>query len=148
VIDLERNESKLNELLDQNSSKIVMVDNFLHMFTTYKKSLKEQRNDIDQLLSRTKSRDQIQPVKKLKIENNAFQDKPVREAFYSVASVYEMDLNGVSVIRRKCDDWVNATTILKAAGIGKGRKKRKTLEKIKGNVQIIQGGYWKLQGTW
>ena len=45
---------------------IVMVDNFLHMFTTYKKSLKEQRNDIDQLLSRTKSRDQIQPVKKLK----------------------------------------------------------------------------------
>jgi hypothetical protein len=148
VIDLERNESKLNELIDQNASKTVMVDNFLHMFATYKKSLKVQRNEIDKMLRKAKSCDQIQPVKRLKQEINTLQDKHVREASYSVASVYEMDVNGVSVIRRKSDDWVNATTILKAAGIGKGRKKRKTLGNISGSVQIIQGGYWKLQGTW
>ena len=85
------------------------------------------------------------------IKNRKYQgplDPTVRESMYSLAHVYELDVNNVSVIRRKSDDWVNATTILKAAGIGKGRKKRKTLESIHGNVQIIQGGYWKLQGTW
>lgn len=150
---LDNDESKLNELLECNTSKMIMVDNFLHMFNSYKKSLKEQRYEINQMLS--KSHDtllnvehdhaEIQPIKKQKLEKQEIQ---VREAFYSVASVYELDVNGVSVIRRKSDDWVNATTILKAAGIGKGRKKRKTLENISGNVQIIQGGYWKLQGTW
>lgn len=128
---VDHDELKLNELLERNSSKSSIVDNFLHMFTSYKKSLKEQRSEINQMLSKRESSDQIKPVKKPKLEIDNVQDTPVREAFYSVASVYEMDLNGVSVIRRKSDHWVNATTILKAAGIGKGRTKRKTLENIK-----------------
>jgi hypothetical protein len=141
----DHDELKLNELLEQNSSKSSIVDNFLFMFTSYKKRLKVERSEINQMLTKRESSNQIKPVKKLKLE---IEDTPVREAFYSVASVYEMDLNGVSVIRRKSDHWVNATSILKAAGIGKGRTKRKTLENIGGHVQIVQGGYWKLQGTW
>ncbi|KAF1992390.1 apses-domain-containing protein [Aulographum hederae CBS 113979] len=70
-------------------------------------------------------------------------------AVYSGVSVYEMELNGVAVMRRRSDSWLNATQILKVAGVDKG-KRTKVLEKeiLTGDHEKVQGGYGKYQGTW
>ncbi|KAI9849735.1 MAG: transcriptional regulator swi6, partial [Pleopsidium flavum] len=49
-------------------------------------------------------------------------------AVYSGVSVYEMEVNNIAVMRRRSDSWLNATQILKVAGIEKG-KRTKVLEK-------------------
>jgi regulatory protein SWI6 len=63
--------------------------------------------------------------------------------------VYEMEVNGVAVMRRRSDAWLNATQILKVAGVEKG-KRTKVLEKeiLTGEHEKVQGGYGKYQGTW
>ena len=68
---------------------------------------------------------------------------------YSGVSVYEMDVNNIAVMRRRSDSWLNATQILKVAGIDKG-KRTKVLEKeiLAGEHEKVQGGYGKYQGTW
>ncbi len=68
---------------------------------------------------------------------------------YSGVSVYEMEVNGTAVMRRRSDSWLNATQILKVAGIEKG-KRTKVLEKeiLSGEHEKVQGGYGKYQGTW
>jgi len=60
-----------------------------------------------------------------------------------------MEVNGVAVMRRRKDSWLNATQILKVAGIEKG-KRTKVLEKeiLIGEHEKVQGGYGKYQGTW
>ncbi|PGG98105.1 hypothetical protein AJ79_08986 [Helicocarpus griseus UAMH5409] len=70
-------------------------------------------------------------------------------AIYSNVSVYEMEVNGVAVMRRRSDSWLNATQILKVAGVMKARR-TKTLEKeiAAGEHEKVQGGYGKYQGTW
>lgn len=72
-----------------------------------------------------------------------------RQAVYSGVSVYEMEVNGVAVMRRRSDSWLNATQILKVAGVDKG-KRTKVLEKeiLVGEHEKVQGGYGKYQGTW
>ena len=52
-------------------------------------------------------------------------------------------------MRRRTDSFVNATQILKVAGVDKGRR-TKILEKeiLPGKHEIVQGGYGKYQGTW
>ena len=54
-----------------------------------------------------------------------------------------------AVMRRQADSYLNATQILKVAGIDKGRR-TKILEKeiINGEHEKVQGGYGKYQGTW
>lgn len=71
------------------------------------------------------------------------------QAVYSSVSVYEMEVNGVAVMRRRSDSWLNATQILKVAGVEKG-KRTKVLEKeiLSGEHEKVQGGYGKYQGTW
>jgi regulatory protein SWI6 len=71
------------------------------------------------------------------------------KAVYSGVDVYEMEVNGVAVMRRRNDSWLNATQILKVAGIEKG-KRTKVLEKeiLIGEHEKVQGGYGKYQGTW
>ena len=71
------------------------------------------------------------------------------QAQYSGVSVYEMEMNGIAVMRRRSDSWLNATQILKVAGIDKG-KRTKVLEKeiLSGEHEKVQGGYGKYQGTW
>lgn len=71
------------------------------------------------------------------------------KAAYSGVSVYEMEVNGIAVMRRRNDSWLNATQILKVAGIEKG-KRTKVLEKeiLAGEHEKVQGGYGKYQGTW
>lgn len=60
-----------------------------------------------------------------------------------------MEVNGVAVMRRRADSWLNATQILKVAGVDKG-KRTKVLEKEvqTGEHEKVQGGYGKYQGTW
>jgi len=60
-----------------------------------------------------------------------------------------MEVQGVAVMRRRKDSWLNATQILKVAGIEKG-KRTKVLEKeiLVGEHEKVQGGYGKYQGTW
>lgn len=52
-------------------------------------------------------------------------------------------------MRRRSDGWLNATQILKIAGVDKG-KRTKVLEKeiLTGEHEKVQGGYGKYQGTW
>ena len=78
-----------------------------------------------------------------------YQDPGVYLAIYSGVEVYEMQVNGIFVMRRKKDGYLNATQILKVAGIDKG-KRTKILEKEiqTGPHEKIQGGYGKYQGTW
>lgn len=60
-----------------------------------------------------------------------------------------MEVNTIAVMRRRSDSWLNATQILKVAGIDKG-KRTKVLEKeiLAGEHEKVQGGYGKYQGTW
>ena len=71
------------------------------------------------------------------------------QAIYSGVDVYEMEVNNIAVMRRRNDSWLNATQILKVAGIEKG-KRTKVLEKeiLIGEHEKVQGGYGKYQGTW
>lgn len=73
-------------------------------------------------------------------------DCPQRSLF---RQVYECMIRGIAVMRRRADSYVNATQILKVAGIDKGRR-TKILEKeiLPGKHEIVQGGYGKYQGTW
>ncbi|TPX64730.1 hypothetical protein SpCBS45565_g05658 [Spizellomyces sp. 'palustris'] len=70
-------------------------------------------------------------------------------AVYSGIPVYEMMCNSVAVMRRKSDGFLNATQILKVAGVDKG-KRTKILDKevMIGEHEKVQGGYGKYQGTW
>ncbi|KAJ2787261.1 transcriptional regulator swi6 [Coemansia interrupta] len=73
----------------------------------------------------------------------------VYTATYSGIHVYEMVCQGIAVMRRHSDSWLNATQILKVAGVDKGRR-TKILEReiLTGEHEKIQGGYGKYQGTW
>lgn len=70
-------------------------------------------------------------------------------AVYSGVAVLEMTCRGVSVMRRRSDSALNATQILKVAGIQKGNR-TKILEReiLTGPHEKVQGGYGKYQGTW
>lgn len=60
-----------------------------------------------------------------------------------------MEINGTTVMRRRSDNRLNATQILKVAGVDKG-KRTKVLDKeiLNGEHEKVQGGYGKYQGTW
>ncbi|KAI8332683.1 hypothetical protein BC941DRAFT_402390 [Chlamydoabsidia padenii] len=70
-------------------------------------------------------------------------------AVYSGVPVFEMVVNDIAIMRRRVDSHMNATQILKAAGIDKG-KRTKILEReiLPGEHEKVQGGYGKFQGTW
>ncbi|CAG8500877.1 5472_t:CDS:2 [Ambispora gerdemannii] len=70
-------------------------------------------------------------------------------AVYSGVPVYECIVNDVAVMRRRPDSYLNATQILKVAGLEKG-KRTKIIEKevLTGEHEKVQGGYGKYQGTW
>lgn len=55
--------------------------------------------------------------------------------------VYEAMIRGISVMRRTSDSWVNATQILKVAGVPKSaRTKILDKEVILGEHEKVQGG--------
>lgn len=62
--------------------------------------------------------------------------------------MYEFKFGSESVMRRRVDDWINATHILKAAGLDKPSRTRILEREVqKGVHEKIQGGYGKYQGT-
>ncbi|ESZ98233.1 hypothetical protein SBOR_1409 [Sclerotinia borealis F-4128] len=76
----------------------------------------------------------------------------IYSATYSNVPVYEY-LFGEAlkehVMRRRHDDWINATHILKAAGFDKPARTRILEREVqKEEHEKIQGGYGKYQGTW
>lgn len=63
--------------------------------------------------------------------------------------VYECTVNGNHVMRRRADDWINATHILKVADYDKPARTRILEREVqKGVHEKVQGGYGKYQGTW
>ncbi|KAL8645739.1 MAG: hypothetical protein Q9210_006545 [Variospora velana] len=63
--------------------------------------------------------------------------------------VYEFNIGGNHVMRRRQDDWINATHILKVADYDKPARTRILEREVqKGTHEKIQGGYGKYQGTW
>ncbi|KAG5519892.1 hypothetical protein PMAC_000169 [Pneumocystis sp. 'macacae'] len=81
--------------------------------------------------------------------SHSISNSEVYSAVYSGVPVYEMICQGISVMRRRSNSYLNATQILKVAGIDKG-KRTKILEKeiLVGEHEKVQGGYGKYQGTW
>lgn len=68
-------------------------------------------------------------------------------ATYSNVPVYELKIAGDHVMRRRSDDWINATHILKIAGFDKPARTRILEREVqKGVHEKIQGGYGKYQG--
>ncbi|KAJ1569652.1 transcriptional regulator swi6 [Cladochytrium tenue] len=74
---------------------------------------------------------------------------PVRPAIYSSVNVFEQVCRGVPVMRRAKDAYINATQILRAAGLPKTQR-TKILERdvCTGMHEKVQGGYHMFQGTW
>lgn len=60
-----------------------------------------------------------------------------------------MMIRGIGVMRRRVDSYLNATQILKVAGVDKNKRTR-IIEKeiILGVHEKVQGGYGRYQGTW
>ncbi|KAJ3126025.1 hypothetical protein HK098_007963 [Nowakowskiella sp. JEL0407] len=73
----------------------------------------------------------------------------VYSAIYSGIPVYEIICGDLPVMRRMGDHYLNATQILKVAGLLKAHR-TKVLEKdvANGVHEKVQGGYGKYQGTW
>lgn len=70
-------------------------------------------------------------------------------ATYSNVKVYEYIHPRSSVMRRRSDDWVNATHILKVANFPKAKRTRILEKGVQTGVhEKVQGGYGKYQGTW
>ncbi|KAI9784568.1 MAG: hypothetical protein M1839_001790 [Geoglossum umbratile] len=68
-------------------------------------------------------------------------------ATYSNVPVYELNVNGEHVMRKRENDWVNATHILKVANFDKPARTRILEREIqKGTHKKVQGGYGKFQG--
>jgi transcription factor MBP1 len=62
--------------------------------------------------------------------------------------VYEYSVDGNHVMRRRVDDWINATHILKVADYDKPARTRILEREVqKGTHEKVQGGYGKYQGT-
>ena len=63
--------------------------------------------------------------------------------------MYELVVNGKQVMRRRSDNWINATHILIVAELDKPARTRVLEKEVQlGTHEKIQGGYGKYQGTW
>ncbi|KAF7304422.1 4-oxalocrotonate tautomerase [Mycena chlorophos] len=73
----------------------------------------------------------------------------ILHATYSNTPLYEMICKETAVMKRRSDSWMNATQILKVAGVEKGLRLRVLdQEKSKGRQEKVVGGNTKYQGTW
>ena len=73
----------------------------------------------------------------------------IYKAKYSNVDVYELAHPTGSIMKRKVDDWVNATHILKAANFAKAKRTRILEKDVMGEEhEKVQGGFGKYQGTW
>ncbi|KAJ3308346.1 hypothetical protein HDU76_004010 [Blyttiomyces sp. JEL0837] len=73
----------------------------------------------------------------------------IYSAIYSGVPVYEMVCKQVPVMRRRVDGYINATQILKVAGLSKPKRTAVMQRQVLTGVhEKIQGGYGRYQGTW
>ncbi|KAL7748897.1 transcriptional regulator swi6 [Sorochytrium milnesiophthora] len=73
----------------------------------------------------------------------------VYSANYSSVPVWEIRVNGIDVMRRCSDNWLNSTQLLKVADIDKPQRTKILEREIQTGVhEKVQGGYGKYQGTW
>ncbi|KAF6221164.1 hypothetical protein HO133_002018 [Letharia lupina] len=73
----------------------------------------------------------------------------IYSATYSGVPVFEFNVEGNHVMRRRRDHYINATHILKVADYDKPARTRILEREVqKGAHEKIQGGYGKYQGTW
>lgn len=73
----------------------------------------------------------------------------IYKSVYSNVAVLEITIKGIPMMRRRKDDWMNATQILKVAGFDKPQRTRILEREVqKGEHEKVQGGYGKYQGTW
>lgn len=73
----------------------------------------------------------------------------IYKSVYSNVPVLEIVIKSIPVMRRRKDDWMNATQILKVAGFDKPQRTRILEREVqKGEHEKVQGGYGKYQGTW
>lgn len=71
----------------------------------------------------------------------------IYKTIYSGIPVYEYVINGVAVMRRYSDSYINATQILKVADFDKPQRTRILEREVqKGEHEKVQGGYGKYQG--
>lgn len=66
----------------------------------------------------------------------------IYSAVYSGVPVFEMVCKNVAVMRRRSDSYLNATQILKVAGIDKG-KRTKILERVIANLLTTGNTSWR-----
>ncbi|KAL6245449.1 transcriptional regulator swi6 [Rhinocladiella similis] len=66
----------------------------------------------------------------------------------SSVPVYEININGILVMRHQNDSWVNATSMLRAIGVDNGTMRRKIIVEIGGPQRVTNGGHPFYQGTW
>ena len=72
----------------------------------------------------------------------------IYSATYSNVPVYELTVENNHVMRRRSDDWINATHILKVAEYDKPARTRILEREVqKGVHEKVQGGYGKYQGA-
>ena len=72
----------------------------------------------------------------------------IYSATYSNVPVYELNVENNHVMRRRSDDWINATHILKVAEYDKPARTRILEREVqKGVHEKVQGGYGKYQGV-
>ncbi|CCH58602.1 hypothetical protein TBLA_0A08120 [Henningerozyma blattae CBS 6284] len=90
------------------------------------------------------------PVAKHNQHNSLDFNTQVYSAKYSGVDVYEYLHPTGSIMKRKTDNWVNATHILKAAHLPKAKRTRILERQILNNNhhEKVQGGFGKYQGTW
>jgi len=70
------------------------------------------------------------------------------QLFFDSAFAWPRMCNGVAVMRRRSDSWLNATQILKVANFDKPQRTRILEREVqKGEHEKVQGGYGKYQGT-
>ncbi|KAJ3385639.1 hypothetical protein HDU92_002955 [Lobulomyces angularis] len=133
------NEPNLNQGINLNNQ-------FLQLQPT--QQLQQQQDPTLLNATSLNNNNEQQRVQSLKKPETVLSDK-IFSAIYSGVPVFEMLCHGIAVMRRRADSFLNATQILKVAGIDKGRR-TKILEKeiIQGEHEKVQGGYGKYQGTW
>ncbi len=69
-------------------------------------------------------------------------------SFSPLPSLEANTANRIVVMRRRHDDWINATHILKAAGFDKPARTRILEREVqKEDHEKVQGGYGKYQGA-
>ncbi|KAH7028265.1 transcription regulator HTH, apses-type DNA-binding domain-containing protein [Macrophomina phaseolina] len=71
----------------------------------------------------------------------------IYSATYSNVPVYKFNVEGNHVMRRRADDWINATHILEVADFDKLARTRILEREVQNGVhEKVQGGYGKYQG--